>query len=184
MNSSLAFVSLAWLGMLTACGGGGGTPPSPAPATHFSVSAPANIPSAISFQFTATALDASNHAVTNYSGTVHFTSTDPHAQLPPDSTLVSGTKTFSATLTTGGNQQITTTDKATSSLTGSSSSINVGALVSAFPVEWFGARGDGVTDDSAAIQRTINAASSAGGGSVLFKVARYFTTGTFTVPDG
>jgi len=115
---------------------------------------------------------------------VHFTSTDPHSQLPPDSTLVSGTKIFSATLTTGGNQTITTTEKATSSITGSSNSINVGALVGAFPVEWFGAKGDGVTDDTAAIQSAINAAVAAGGGSVVFKVARYFTTGTFLVPTG
>jgi len=131
-----------------------------------------------------TALDASNQAVTNYSGTVHFTSTDPHSQLPPDSTLVSGTKVFSATLTTGGSQMITTIDKAASSITGSSNSINVGALVDAFPVEWFGAKGDGVTDDTAAIQSAINAAATAGGGTVVFKVARYFTTGTFVVPTG
>jgi len=184
LKSSLPFLSLALLGLLNACGGGG-TPPLPPPtAPHFSVSGPVNIPSGISFQFTVTALDASNQAVTNYSGTVHFTSTDPHSQLPPDSTLVSGTKVFSATLTTGGSQRITTIDKAASSITGSSNSINVGALVDAFPVEWFGAKGDGVTDDTAAIQSAINAAATAGGGSVVFKVARYFTTGTFVVPSG
>ena len=138
MKRSLPFLFLALLGLLNACGGGGGTTTTPPPtATHFSVSGPANIPSAISFQFTVTALDASNHAVTNYSGTVHFTSTDPRSQLPADSTLVSGTKIFSATLTTGGKQMITTIDKATSSIAGSSNAINVGALAGAFPVEWF-----------------------------------------------
>ncbi len=184
MKRSLPFLPLALLGLLNACGGGSTTTTPPATATHFSVSGPANIPSATSFQFTVTALDASNHAVTNYSGTVHFTSTDPNSQLPSDSTLLSGTKIFSATLATGGKQMITTTDKTTSSVTGSSNSINVGALVGAFPVEWFGAKGDGVTDDTAAIQNAINAAAAVGGGSVLFKVARYFTTGTFLVPTG
>jgi Pectate lyase superfamily protein len=173
-------------GFLGACGGGGGstTTPSPPLATHFSVNGPANIPSAISFEFTVTALDPSNNTLTNYPGTIHFTSTDPNAQLPADSTLVSGTQVFSAIFVTAGNQMITATDAATPSLKGSSSSINVGALSDAFPVEWFGAKGDGVTDDTAAIQSAIDTAVAAGGGSVVFKVARYFTTGTFVVPTG
>ena len=50
-------------------------------------------------------------------------------------------------------------------------------------VNSFGARGDGHTDDTAAIQSAINAAAS-GGGSVVFNVARYFTTGTLIVPSG
>ncbi|PYX57143.1 MAG: hypothetical protein DMG76_12895 [Acidobacteria bacterium] len=73
------------LSLLVACGGGGGdggVPPVGGPATHFSVSAPANIPSAISFKLTVTALDASNNPVTNYSGTVHFTTTDPTRRFP------------------------------------------------------------------------------------------------------
>src|SRR3974377_510202 len=91
------------LTFLNACGGGGTTstlPPPPPNATHFSVSAPANASNAISFNFTVSALDASNHTVTNYSGTVHFTSTDRHAQLPPDSMLVSGPSNLPATTTT------------------------------------------------------------------------------------
>jgi Pectate lyase superfamily protein len=52
-----------------------------------------------------------------------------------------------------------------------------GTLVSAF-----GAKGDGQTDDTAAIQSAISAAAAAGGGAVVFNVARYFTTGTFVVP--
>src|SRR5208282_1745110 len=51
-------------------------------------------------------------------------------------------------------------------------------------VNAFGAKGDGATDDTAAIQQAITAAAAAGGGSVVFNVARYYTTGTFVVPQG
>jgi pectate lyase-like protein len=183
--SPLIFLALS-LNLLSGCGGGGSAPPAngPGPATHFSVSAPVTIPSGISLNFTVTALDASNQTATAYSGTVHFTSTDPHAQLPADSTLASGSKVLSATLTTAGSQMIAATDTAMASITGNSNSIGIGALADAFPVETFGAKGDGQTDDTAAIQNAINAAAAAGGGSVVLKVARYFTKGTLQVPGG
>ena len=59
---------------------------------------------------------------------MHFTSSDAAATLPADATLVNGGGTFSATLTTAGNQTITVTDTVTSSVTGVSDLIAVGAL--------------------------------------------------------
>jgi hypothetical protein len=58
------------------------------------------------------------------------------------------------------------------------------AVCTGTSVSAFGAKGDGRTEDTAAIQSAIIAAAAAGGGSVVFNVARYFTTGSFVVPAG
>lgn len=110
--------------LLHACGGGSAPPP---PVTHFSVTASASATAGTAFSFTVTALDASNNTVSTYSGTVHFTSTDGQAALPANSSLTSGSATFSATLKTAGNQTITATDTVTVSITGTSNSIKVGS---------------------------------------------------------
>jgi Pectate lyase superfamily protein len=185
MKGFPAYLLLAsGLAFLIACGGDSGAGGGEGPATHFSVSGPSNTPSGNTFNLTVTALDASDHPVSTYSGTVHFTSSDPHSQLAPDSRLLSGNRVFSAVLTTAGDQTITATDSATASIKGTSTSIKVGSLAGTFAVETFGAKGDGHTDDTVAIQNAIQAAAAAGGGSVLFKVARYLTSGTFLVPEG
>jgi len=48
-------------------------------------------------------------------------------------------------------------------------------------VKDFGAKGDGATDDTAAIQSAINYANSIGGGAVMFPPALYYTTGTLSL---
>jgi len=95
------------------------------PATHFSVSAPSSAKAQVAFNFTVTALDSANNLAITYSGTAHFTSTDPQAVLPANSTLTKGVGTFSATLATVGNQTITATDTVTASITGTSNAIGV-----------------------------------------------------------
>ena len=87
-------------------------------ASHFSISATANSVAGDTFSITVTALDGGGNIVSNYGGTVHFTSTDGHAVLPLNATLVNGTKTFNVTLRTSGSQTITATDTATTSITG------------------------------------------------------------------
>ncbi len=98
------------------------------PATHIAVSAPASATGSVSFTFTVTAQDAFGNTATGYAGTVHFTSTDAIAVLPADAALISGTRTFSATLKTGGSQTITATDTVTPSITGTSATVVVTIL--------------------------------------------------------
>ena len=47
----------------------------------------------------------------------------------------------------------------------------------------YGAKGDGVTDDTAAIQAAINACSAAGAGVVFFPKGTYITTSSLSVPS-
>jgi len=130
MKKFLALLYLiSSLTMLGACGGssgGTGGGGNPQVATHFSVTTPQDATVGMSFNFTVTALDASNNVVATHSGTVHFTSTDGQAMLPPNSTLTNGMGNFSATLKTLGSQSIKATDTVTASITGTSNSISVG----------------------------------------------------------
>jgi Putative Ig domain/Galactose oxidase, central domain/Kelch motif len=122
-RSLLVLISASSLCLLAACGSGSPPPP----ATHFSVTALATASAGTAVSFTVTALDTSNRATTNYSGTAHFTSTDGQATLPANAMLMNGTGTFSATLKTAGSQTITATDTVTATITGTSNSINVGS---------------------------------------------------------
>jgi hypothetical protein len=77
---------------------------------------------------TVTAKDAYNNTATGYGGTVHFTSNDPQATVPVNTTLTNGTGTFNATLRTAGTAlSITATDTVSSGITGTQSGITVNA---------------------------------------------------------
>jgi hypothetical protein len=78
--------------------------------------------------FTVTAKNTDGTTATGYAGTVHFTSSDGQASLPPDYTFTAadaGMHAFSATLKTAGTQALTATDTTTVSLTGSETGITV-----------------------------------------------------------
>ncbi len=130
----LILVPICALSVLSSCGSGttggtsgGGGGGGAHTAARFSVNAPATAAEGMTVSFTVTALDASNNVVTNYAGTVQFTSTDARAVLPANTSLTNGTATFSATMKTAGNQTVTVTDTTTASITGTSNSIDVGA---------------------------------------------------------
>ena len=79
---------------------------------------------------TVTATDSYGNRIAGYLGTIHFTSTDIKASLPPNYTFVAadaGTHVFSAgvILETVGTWSVTATDTANASITGSQAGIVV-----------------------------------------------------------
>jgi hypothetical protein len=111
----------------------------PAAASSLTASGfPSPITAGMAGNITVTAKDPYGNIATGYTGTVHFTSSDTQAILPPDSTLTNGTGTFSATLKTAATQSITATDKANGSLTSTQSGIVVNpAALASFAVGGF-----------------------------------------------
>jgi hypothetical protein len=82
---------------------------------QFIVNGPLSVAAGQAFSFTVTAADAHGYRVRDYSGVVHFTSSDSRASLPPDyrfTTNDQGQHTFAATLRTAGQQTVTVTDVA------------------------------------------------------------------------
>jgi uncharacterized repeat protein (TIGR03803 family) len=86
------------------------------------------------FTETLAAEDAYGNTTPVYTGTVHFTSSDPQAVLPANYTFTSGDAgqhTFSITLKTAGTQSVTATDTVTSSFTATANGIDVIAAAAA-----------------------------------------------------
>jgi large repetitive protein len=129
MKRSLCrYVALCVSGLLASCGGGSGNNSSGGgsqSATHFSVTTPQDATVGTPFNFSVTALDASNVVAKSYAGTIQFTSTDGQAALPGNSTLTNGVGTFSATFNTSASQTITATDTVTPTIKGISNAIQV-----------------------------------------------------------
>ena len=66
---------------------------------------------------TVNAVDA-NWNLIDTNDTVHVTSSDPAAVLPPDAALANGTQTFSVTLNTPGSRTVTASDATNTGITG------------------------------------------------------------------
>jgi hypothetical protein len=118
------------------------------PVSKFSVTGYASPSTAgVQSSLTVTAQDAAGNTVTDYTGTVHFTSSDAQAVLPVNYTFVSGDNgvhIFNANLKTSGIQTITATDTVTGTITGTQSGIVVNhAVASQISVET-AANGSGV----------------------------------------
>ena len=78
--------------------------------------------------FEVAAKDAYGNTVPDYTGTVHFTSSDPRAIVPEDYTFTAadgGRQVFGAVLRTAGTQSLSATDVVDSSITGTQSGIAV-----------------------------------------------------------
>jgi len=97
-------------------------------AVRVSVVAPTSVSRRVAFNMTVTLFDAYNNIATGYLGTLHFTSTEPGAQLPADYTFAAadaGIRVFTVMFKTKGNDTVTATDKSNSSLTATSNLIAV-----------------------------------------------------------
>ncbi len=95
---------------------------STAPATHFALWAPEGVTAGVAEPLVLVALDAANHVVSNYAGTVHVESDDTSAVLPDDYTFTTadhGRHLFQLTLNTVGDESVTATDTADSTITDS-----------------------------------------------------------------
>jgi hypothetical protein len=91
---------------------------------------PAAATAGTSFTFSVTALTAAGLTNTGYLGTIHFTSSDPQAVLPPDTTFAAGDhgkKTFTVTLKTAGGQTINVADVNGGVVSGKSPAVPVAA---------------------------------------------------------
>lgn len=86
------------------------------------------ITAGVAGSLTVTAQDTYGNTISGYTGTIHFTSSDPQAVLPADYTFTAadqGVHTFSATLKTAGAQSIAAIDVLMASLAGSETGILV-----------------------------------------------------------
>ena len=97
----------------------------------FTVSAPAHVTAGVPFTVTVTARDQNGAALTGYTGTAHFTTSDGQGVLPADAAFIAsdnGVKTFSVTLGSAGMQSVTVADATLTTAKGSANTtVDAGA---------------------------------------------------------
>jgi hypothetical protein len=118
---------------------------------------------------TIVARDVYGNVTPSYNGTVHFTSSDPLAVLPPDTALVNGTATVKVTFLTVGTQTITATDVATPALTGTMSSDATPPVPALFAVAGYPATTAGVAQNfTVTVRDTIGQTATGYTGTIYF----------------
>src|SRR5579883_44730 len=102
----------------------------PAAPTSYALLSVANVVAGAPLALTVTVQDAYGNVETGYTGTIHFSSSDKAADLPPDYTFTgadNGQTSFTAFFKTGGTQTLTATDTEVSTITGTTS-VSVAAV--------------------------------------------------------
>ena len=91
------------------------------------ISTPASARPGNPVTFTVKAVDDSGNTVSRYAGTLHFSSSDPDADVPNDAPLIDGVGTFSITFKTSGTYTIAAADTVISSIAATSDPLPVKA---------------------------------------------------------
>jgi hypothetical protein len=108
----------------------------PGPAASFQLSLPASADPGVNFAFDVQAYDAVANPTSDYSGTVHLSSSDANAELSPDGTLTNGFGTFYALLQAPNTTTtLTATDTVNSAITGTAAASTTPVTLQRFDIE-------------------------------------------------
>ncbi|HEV3021971.1 MAG TPA: SBBP repeat-containing protein, partial [Pirellulales bacterium] len=142
----------------------------------FALSTPSSATAGGTFNVTVTATNADGSTNTNYTGTVHFTSSDGQAVLPGNYTFVSGDQgvhTFTGlVLKTAGNQTVTATDTVSGSIAGSGT-----VAVSAAAASNFTLSAAAIATAGSSFNVTVTAKDAYGNTAAGYTGTVHFTSG-------
>ena len=147
------------------------------PADRFTINVPANAAPNTPANVTVHAVDPNGADIHNYGGTIHFTSTDPIAVLPPDYTFNgpasdNGVHTFSITFKTVGPRTITVADTSPFALQVTSGIVKVDTLSPNNSIVLQSSRANTVPphfrDGNVTLTATVSSASGTPTGTVRF----------------